>query len=185
MKKVLLVRLSSLGDIIFNLPLANVLKNNGYEVTWIVSEKGIDIVKDNPAVDKAILIPLKKWKKEGFSIKNLIEFIKIIKDVRSQNFDVALDTQMMFKSMIWMKICKAKRKICLKYGREFSSWGGTEVIDRIPNPNFSKNIVFHHLFRKLLIISSVTLLAITHQKDNYFWIREITKQVYKEPSILK
>ncbi len=146
MKKVLLVRLSSLGDIIFNLPLANVLKNNGYEVTWIVSEKGIDIVKDNPAVDKAILIPLKKWKKEGFSIKNLIEFIKIIKDVRSQNFDVALDTQMMFKSMIWMKICKAKRKICLKYGREFSSWGGTEVIDRIPNPNFSKNIVFHHLW---------------------------------------
>ena len=60
MKKILLIRLSSLGDVIFNIPLANVLKDNGYEVTWLVSEKGIDIVKDNPAVHKAILLPIQK-----------------------------------------------------------------------------------------------------------------------------
>ena len=77
-KKIMLIRLSSLGDVIFNIPLANVLKNNGYEVTWLVSEKGIDIVKDNPAVKNAILIPIKKWKKDGFSIKNFIEFLSIL-----------------------------------------------------------------------------------------------------------
>lgn len=38
-KKVLIVKLSSLGDVIFNIPLANVLKDNGYEVSWVVSEK--------------------------------------------------------------------------------------------------------------------------------------------------
>ena len=53
MKKIMLVRLSSLGDIIFNIPLCNVLKENGYEVTWLVSEKGIDIVKDNPCVHRS------------------------------------------------------------------------------------------------------------------------------------
>ena len=47
-KKVLIIRLSSLGDVIFNLPLANILKSNGYHVTWIVGEKGIDVVKNNP-----------------------------------------------------------------------------------------------------------------------------------------
>ena len=56
MKKILLIRLSSLGDVVFNLPLANVLKKNGYEVTWAVSEKGINIIKGNPAVDDAIQI---------------------------------------------------------------------------------------------------------------------------------
>ena len=30
MKKLLLIKLSSLGDIIFNIPLANVLQKNGY-----------------------------------------------------------------------------------------------------------------------------------------------------------
>ena len=74
MKKVMLVRLSSLGDIFFNIPLANVWAKNGYEVTWLVSEKGIDIVDGNPAVKNAILIPLQRWKKEGFSIKNFFEF---------------------------------------------------------------------------------------------------------------
>ena len=52
MKKIMLVRLSSLGDVIFNIPLANVLQRNGFEVTWLVSEKGIDVVKNNPAVKK-------------------------------------------------------------------------------------------------------------------------------------
>ena len=33
MKKIMMIRLSSLGDVIFNLPLANVLKKNGFEVT--------------------------------------------------------------------------------------------------------------------------------------------------------
>jgi len=50
-KKALLVRLSSLGDVIFNIPIANVLKDNGYEVTWLVSEKGIYVVENNPAVN--------------------------------------------------------------------------------------------------------------------------------------
>mgnify|MGYP003238866839 CR=1 FL=1 len=109
-KKIMLVRLSSLGDVIFNIPLANVLQKNGFEVTWLVSEKGIDIVKNNPAVKRAVLIPLKKWKKEGFSIKNTIEFFKILKSLRDEHFDIAIDTQMMFKSMIWMKLCGAKRR---------------------------------------------------------------------------
>ena len=42
-KKVLIIKLSSLGDVIFNVPLANVLKQNGYEVSWLVGEKGFDI----------------------------------------------------------------------------------------------------------------------------------------------
>lgn len=145
MKKILLIRLSSLGDVIFNLPLANVLKKNGYEVTWLVSEKGIDIVKNNPAVDKAILLPVKTWKKNGWSLKNFREFKKILKELRSTEFDIAIDTQMMFKSMIFMRLCKAKRKICFKQGKELSFLGGNERIDSVVNKDFSVHSVFCHM----------------------------------------
>ena len=145
MKKVLLIRLSSLGDVIFNIPLANVLKKNGFEVSWLVSEKGIDIVKNNPAVDKAILLPLRKWKKTGFSISNCIEFFKILKQLRKEHYDIALDTQMMLKSMIWMRLCGAKRKICFDKGKELSHFGGNERVSRVQNPNFSVHAVYHHL----------------------------------------
>ena len=144
MKKILLIRLSSLGDVIFNIPLANVLKKNGFEVTWLVSEKGIDIVKNNPAVDKAILIPMQKWKKTGFSIKNVIEFFKILSEVRKEKFDIAIDTQMMFKSMVWMRLCKADRKICYTYGKEFSHYGGNEKIVQ-KGPIMSVHAVYQHM----------------------------------------
>lgn len=145
MKKVLLIRLSSLGDVIFNIPLANVLKKNGFEVSWLVSEKGIDIVKDNPAVDKAILVPIQKWKKRGFSFVSFFEFLKILNQIRKEHYDIALDSQMMFKSMIWLKLCGAKRRICYKYGKELSHLGGNEKIEQKPNPNYSTHAVFHHL----------------------------------------
>ena len=144
-KKVLLVRLSSLGDIIFNLPLANVLKKNGFEVTWIVSEKGIDILRNNPVVDNVILLPVKKWKNKGFCLENFFEFLGILKKLRAQKFDIAIDTQMMFKSMLIMRLCRAKRKICFNKGKELSFLGGNERIEKKPSPNYSVHAIFQHI----------------------------------------
>lgn len=130
-KKVLLIKLSSLGDVIFNVPLANALKDAGYEVTWLVSEKGIDIVKDNPCVDKTILVPMKEWKKRGMSLTSFFEYLDIIKQIRSEKFDIAIDSQMMFKSFYFMLFCGAKRRIISKEARELSILGGNEWIANI------------------------------------------------------
>ena len=130
-KKVLLVKLSSLGDVIFNVPLANALKSAGYEVTWLVSEKGIQVVQNNPCVDKAILAPLVKWKKRGFSIESFKEYLSILKQIRAEKFDIAIDSQMMLKSLYWMLFCGAKRRIISKEAREMAILGGNEWIDDI------------------------------------------------------
>ncbi len=143
MKKALIVRLSSLGDVIFNIPLANVLHNNGYEVSWIVSEKGYDVVKDNPVVKNVYLVPRLKWKKHPFSPRNFFEYLSILREIRKENFDIAIDTQLMFKSLIWMLFCKADRKLCFKQGKEFSPLGGNEIID-FPG-RYSCHSVLEHL----------------------------------------
>ena len=135
-KKILLVRLSSLGDVIFNLPLASVLKSNGYEVSWITSEKGFDVINNNPLVDKAILAPIEKWKKQNF-IKNLKEYIEIIKYLRSERFDIAIDTQLLLKSAIWLAFCGAKRRIVSKSAREFAYLAGNEIIEKL---SYDKNM---------------------------------------------
>ena len=151
MKKVLLIRLSSLGDVIFNVPLANELKSNGYEVTWIVSEKGIDIVKNNPAVDNAILIPLKKWKKNRFSLNNVLEFFSILRKLRAEKFDIAIDTQMMLKTAIWMFLCGAKRKLGYSVGREYSTLAVKEKINKPQTSDYQIHAVYQHLqFAKYL-----------------------------------
>ncbi|MBR6297855.1 MAG: glycosyltransferase family 9 protein [Candidatus Gastranaerophilales bacterium] len=131
-KKILLIKLSSLGDVIFNIPLANALKNIGnYEITWLVSEKGIQVVKNNPCVDKAILAPVVKWKKRGLSFESFKEYLGILKQLRAEKFDIAIDAQMMLKSLYWMLFCGAKRRIISKEARELAILGGNEWIDDI------------------------------------------------------
>lgn len=142
-KRVLLVRLSSLGDVIFNLPLANILKKNGYEVTWIVSEKGYDVIKNNPAVNEAILVPVTKWKKQNF-IKNLREYLEIIKYIRARRFDIAIDTQLLLKSFIWTAFCGAKRRIVSISARELSFLGGNEFIGRL-RIDYHKHVITNYL----------------------------------------
>ena len=130
-QKLLLIKLSSLGDVIFNIPLANALKNAGYEITWLVSEKGIQVVENNPCVDKTILVPIKKWKSRGFCLENFKEYLAILKQIRNEKFDIAIDSQMMLKSLYWLLFCGAKRRIISKEGRELSVLGGNEWIDNI------------------------------------------------------
>lgn len=130
-KKLLLIKLSSLGDVIFNVPLANALKDAGYEVTWLVSEKGYQVVKDNPCVDNVILAPVVKWKKRGFSLESFREYFTIIRQIRDEKFDIAIDSQMMLKSLYWMLFCGAKRRIISKEAREMAILGGNEWIDDI------------------------------------------------------
>lgn len=129
-KKALLIRLSALGDVIFNLPLAHLLKNNGYEVFWLTSEKGFDIIHNNPLVDKAILAPIEKWKKQNL-FKNIIEYFKIIKYLRSEKFDISIDTQLLLKSAIWNLFCGAERKLVSNSAREFAQFAGNENIGKL------------------------------------------------------
>lgn len=130
-QKLLLIKLSSLGDVVFNIPLANALKDAGYEVTWLVSEKGIQVVDGNPCVDKAVLVPIQKWKKRGMCLENFKEYLTILKQLRAEKFDIAIDSQMMFKSLYWMLFCGAKRRIISKEAREMAILGGNEWIDDI------------------------------------------------------
>lgn len=130
-KKLLLIRLSSLGDVIHTIPLANSLKDAGYEITWLVSEKGLQVLQGNPCVDKVILAPVQKWKKRGFSLTSFKEYLSILKQLRAEKFDIAIDAQMMLKSMYWMMFCGAKRRIISRQARELSFLGANEIIPEI------------------------------------------------------
>lgn len=131
MKKLLLIKISSLGDVIFNTPLANLLKKNGYQVDWIVGEKGIDIVKNNPCVNKTYLIPFQKWKKEGFGKEQFKELVSIIKEIRAEKYDVAIDCQQRFKSLPILMFCGAKRRITDWRAKEGSIFAANEIMTKV------------------------------------------------------
>lgn len=184
-KKVLLVRLSSLGDVIFNIPLANILKDNGYHITWITSEKGFDVVNNNPAVDEAILVPWNKWKHQSF-FKNLCEYIKIVTYIRSQKFDIAIDTQLLLKSFVWMIFSGAKRRIVSKSAREFAFLGGNEIIEEL-SPDFSTHVIEGYLkFAKHLGLNTdnIKVSLPPSRQDHIDKINEYLKNLDKSKPIV-
>ena len=132
-KKILLVRLSAMGDVVFNSPLANLLKKNGAQLNWLVSEKGYDIVNNNPCVDKVILAPIEKWKKNKNKLQNFKEYLEIIKTIRKENYDIVIDTQLILKSLIWTLFSGGKRRIVSKSAREGAIIGGNEIIEPLFN----------------------------------------------------
>ncbi len=149
-KKILLIRLSALGDVVFNIPLANIIKNEGATLHWLVSEKGYDIVKNNPCTDKTILAPIEKWKKEKNKLKNFFEYIKIIKEIRSEKYDIVIDTQLILKSLIWTIFSGGKRRIVSSSAREGAIIGGNEVIEPLFN-DFKLHAVYNYFkFAKYL-----------------------------------
>lgn len=143
-KKVLIIRLTALGDVIFTLPLVNVLKSSGYSVGFLTSEKGIGVIQGNPSVDKVYFFPLAKWRKNAFS--TIKDFWKLVFEIRREGYDIALDCQQMFKSLYLFLLCGAKRRITFKDAKELSFLGATEFVT--PKHSF-KSPDYHIVERNL------------------------------------
>ena len=71
-KKILIVRLSALGDTIHTLPLAFALKElfPSAQLDWIVEDKSASFLRNNPLINNLIVIPRRKWKKRKNKLKN-------------------------------------------------------------------------------------------------------------------
>lgn len=121
-EKILIVRLSAIGDVVHSLPALHSIKKKYPEafIGWAVEDKASDIIVNNPLVDKAHVMPKKTWKKRGFSLKNTIEFWAYIKEIRKENYTIAIDIQELFKSGWISFLSGAPRRIAHDKAREFA-----------------------------------------------------------------
>lgn len=100
MVKVLVVRLSAIGDIFHTFSILPDIKNAlpDCQIDWLVDESFVEVVKLSPLVDKIIGIPLKKWKKNKISW--LLNLIKFKKNLAFKHYDYIIDTQGLIKSAV-------------------------------------------------------------------------------------
>jgi len=145
--KILIVRLSAIGDVVHSTPILHSLRRKFPDayIAWAIEDKSSDILINNPLVNKVFVFPKQQWKKRGFNIKNLWEFFSIIKEVRKENFDIAIDLQELFKSAIIAFLSGAKRKIAHAGTREFASIFVNEKLPAHNNFDPNKIIIERYL----------------------------------------
>lgn len=116
-KRILIVRLSAIGDTIHTLPLAAALRDafpKSY-IGWVVEKPSAPLIENNPLIDWVRVLP-KGWLKSFSQVKELR------RDLRSQKFEVAFDVQGLTKSAVaaWLSGAAIRIGFTRGEGRELA-----------------------------------------------------------------
>ncbi|MCW5589217.1 MAG: lipopolysaccharide heptosyltransferase I [Legionellales bacterium] len=100
--RVLLVKLTSMGDLIHALPALTDAKNAipTIEFDWVIDEGFQDVAKWHPAINKIIPSAHRRWRKSWLKSISNGEIKKFINNVREHNYDLVIDGQNNLKSAI-------------------------------------------------------------------------------------
>ena len=96
----LLVKTSSLGDVVHNLPVVTDIQRHlpGAVIDWVVEEGFADIPRLHPGIRRVIPVALRRWRKQVFSTDTWNEIAEFRHDLKQDFYDIVLDTQGLIKS---------------------------------------------------------------------------------------
>jgi heptosyltransferase-1 len=131
--KILLVRVSSLGDVLHNLPMvADILRHHpGAQIDWVVEEGYVSLVRLNPHVRKVIPFALRRWKKGLRDAAVRAEVRTFFRDLRAEQYDYVFDTQGLIKTGLVMAAARVRpggQKVGMANGTEDSGFEGASRI---------------------------------------------------------
>jgi heptosyltransferase-1 len=106
--RVLIVKVSSLGDVIHTLPAVTdaYRSKRGLRFDWVVEEAFAEIPAWHPAVDKVIPVAFRRWRKNLFHTWRSGEFSSFKKNLQEHHYDLVIDAQGLIKSGIISRISK-------------------------------------------------------------------------------
>ena len=109
--KILLIKTSSLGDVIHNLPVVSDLVAHfpDAEIDWVVEEGFADIPRLHPAIRRVIPVALRRWRKSLFTIETWRELRDFGSTVRAEAYDLVIDTQGLLKSALITRQARGRR----------------------------------------------------------------------------
>lgn len=131
--KILLVRVSSMGDVLHNLPMVADIARHfpDAQIDWVVEEGYTSLVRLNARVGAIIPFALRRWRKSLGSKQTRAEIGAFFRTLRQQRYDYVFDTQGLLKTGVIMgaaRLARGGQKIGLANGSEGS---GYEAISRL------------------------------------------------------
>ncbi|HLA35791.1 MAG TPA: lipopolysaccharide heptosyltransferase I [Rhodocyclaceae bacterium] len=109
MQKILLIRMSSMGDIIHNFPALTELRAHfpAARIDWVVEEAFVGLAGLHPGVDQIVPFALRRWRKKLWDSGNLREIRCFRQTLAAAQYDVAIDSQGLLKSVLVGKLSRA------------------------------------------------------------------------------
>ena len=138
-QRILLIKPSSLGDIVHALPVVAALKDRwpAAHIMWLVKRQWADLVERAEGVDRV-------WPVDA----TVRSWLGQVRALRAERFDLAIDLQGLFRSGALARLSGAPRRIGFINGREGSPWFYTQLV---PVPT----VEMHAVDRNLLVAAAL------------------------------
>ncbi len=152
--RILIVKLSSLGDIIHTLPVLGAIKDAypNAQIDWVTEEVGQELLQDHPMINRLIVYRRNRWPRllKGGNLAQFIkEFLFFKKMLFQQEYDLVIDFQGLLKSGFITWIAKAREKIGFQNGKE----GSSLFLDKRYKADYDEHAVVRYL--KLLSFAGI------------------------------
>ena len=117
-KKLLIVRLGAMGDIVHTLAAAMILRRSfpDSHIGWVVEERWVELLcaagtarsgprsSARPLVDFVHCVNTKRWRRAPFSRETRRQLSAALREIRQQKYDAAIDFQGAIKSAILARL---------------------------------------------------------------------------------
>ena len=125
--RILITRLSAIGDCVLTLPVLNALRDHFPDafLAWAVESTSAPLLEGHASLDQ-LIVAKRNW------LKRPSELWKLRREMRRLDFDITIDPQSLTKSSLLAKLSGAKRRIGFagEDGRELSQWLNNQRVMR-------------------------------------------------------
>ncbi len=135
-KAILIVKMSSLGDVIHSLPTLAAIRHNwpDAKIVWAIHESFSGVLPGKPWVDEVVYIDKKK-------LTSLSYLNHLHKELQAYHFDIAIDLQGLMKSSLITLLSGAKRRVSYWEARE----GSRFINEPLVGPNKYGHVIERYL----------------------------------------
>ncbi len=152
--RILIVRLSAIGDVVHTLPALATLhrKLPGAFLGWAVDDRAAPLLFDHPLINRLHVLPVTVWERENWSIARRWKALRQFgSELAHTGYDVTLDFQGLSKSAYLAFLSRTKKRIGFagnRESREISAWLNNIRI-RVPDE------ISHIVHRNLALLESL------------------------------
>jgi heptosyltransferase-1 len=111
MSDILLIKTSSLGDVIHQMPALTEARQRLPQArfSWVVEEAFAPLVRLHPAVSAVIPVATRRWRQALFSPVNWRDMARFTSALRTSHYDEIIDTQGLFRSALLARVARGRR----------------------------------------------------------------------------
>jgi lipopolysaccharide heptosyltransferase I len=128
--RTLIIKPSSMGDIVQALPVLTALKEAHPEahVTWLVARPFAGILEGHPRLDEVLAFDRHRFAHIGRNLPITGEFLEFLRDLRRRGFSLVIDLQGLFRSGLFALASGAQTRVGFRAARELAPLFYTNLV---------------------------------------------------------